>query len=203
VTASWDTTAQVWDAETGSRLGQPLRHQGQVNSAVFSPDGRRVVTASSDNTARVWEGDRPVGEPMRHQGPVNSAAFSRDGRRVVTASDDNTARVWEADTGTPVGAPLKQQGRVNSAGFSPEGRRVVTASYDKTAQVWEVWFDFDDPSLLANLTEALGGYQVERLPDLVPLAEPQGRLNEVRQLAERTPQGATASFVRWFLSRPP
>jgi len=202
VTASWDNTAQVWDVQSGSRLGQPLLHKGQVNSAAFSPDGRRVVTASSDNTAQVWEEGRPVGEPMRHQRAVNSAAFSPDGRRVVTASDDNTARVWEADTGAPVGAPLRHKDRVNSASFSPDGRRVVTASYDKTALVWEVWFDFEDPSLLSNLAEALGGYQVERLPELVPLADPL-ELNKVRQLAERSPQGdATASFVRWFLTRP-
>jgi hypothetical protein len=54
VTASWDKTAQVWDAATGKALGEPLRHQEAVNSAQFSPDGSRIVTASWDNTARVW-----------------------------------------------------------------------------------------------------------------------------------------------------
>ncbi len=72
----------------------------------FSPDGRRVVTASDDQTARVWVADtgKPVGAPLQHRSIVNSAAFSPDGRRVMTASADNTARVWEADTGKPVGA---------------------------------------------------------------------------------------------------
>jgi WD40 repeat protein len=67
-----------------------------VLSAAFSPDGTRVVTASEDNTARVW--DAATGKLLtllQHQGGVLSAAFSPDGTRVVTASADNSARAWE------------------------------------------------------------------------------------------------------------
>ena len=80
-----------------------------VTSAALSPDGTRVVTASADNTARVWDArtGQPVGAPLQHVGAVSAAAFSADGTRVVTASDDNTARVWDARTGQPVGAPLQ------------------------------------------------------------------------------------------------
>ena len=45
ITASDDKTARLWDAETGRQIGEPLRgHEGSVLSAVFSPDGRRIVT---------------------------------------------------------------------------------------------------------------------------------------------------------------
>jgi WD40 repeat protein len=53
--ASGDGTAWVWDAATGKPLTSPLEQQGQVWSAAFSPDGTRVVTASYDKTARVWD----------------------------------------------------------------------------------------------------------------------------------------------------
>jgi len=91
-----------------------MRHEGAVNTANFSTDGRRVVTASADRTARVWDAEsgKSVSEPMRHEGAVNTANFSTDGRRVVTASADRTARVWDAESGKPVGEPMRHGGPV-------------------------------------------------------------------------------------------
>ena len=67
--------------------------------AAFSPDGSRIVTASSDKTARIWDAatDKEIAV-LRHDDRVNSAAFSADGSRIVTASDDKTARIWDAAT---------------------------------------------------------------------------------------------------------
>ena len=76
-------------------------HDQSVSSAAFSPDGTRVVTASWDNTARIW--DAATGAEILalkgHDKGVISAAFSPDGTRIVTASDDSTARIWNAATG--------------------------------------------------------------------------------------------------------
>jgi hypothetical protein len=89
-------TARAWDARTGQPLTEPLKLEGGVTSASFSPDGTRVVTASG-NTARVWDArtGQPLTEPLKHEGGVYSASFSPDGTRVVTASYDNTARLWD------------------------------------------------------------------------------------------------------------
>jgi tetratricopeptide (TPR) repeat protein len=126
---------QSWPVQvTGS-----MRHHTVVNSAQFSPDGQRVVTASSDRTARVWDAasGKPIGEPMEHTDAVYSAQFSPDGQRVVTASYDKTARLWDGASGKPIGEPMKHEDEVKSAQFSPDGQRVVTGSKDKTAQVWD------------------------------------------------------------------
>jgi WD domain, G-beta repeat len=128
-------TQESWPVVTGA-----MKHAGVVNSAQFSADGQRVVTASEDKTARVWDAatGKALSEPMKHHRAVNSAQFSADGQRVVTASRDNTARVWDAATGKALSEPMKHDGVVNSAQFSADGQRVVTAaSWDQTARVWD------------------------------------------------------------------
>ena len=72
-------------------------HQGEVWSAQFSADGKTVLTASSDLTARLWDvaSGRQRGVLSGHQGPVRTAQFSADGKTIITASEDNTARLWD------------------------------------------------------------------------------------------------------------
>jgi WD40 repeat protein len=116
-------------------------HEGPVLSAAFSPDGKRIVTASADRTARLWDAQtgKQIGEPFKgHEGRVNSAAFSPDGKRIVTASEDKTARLWDAETGAQFGEPLGgHTDEISNAVFSPDGQRIVTASVDATARLWD------------------------------------------------------------------
>ena len=116
-----------------------LGHKGLLWGASFAPDGRRIVTASEDKTARVWDAEN--GDQLAilrgHTEAVRVASFSPDGRQVITASTDKTARLWNAETGQQ-SAVLEHDGVVRSAAFSSDGRRVVTASDDNTARVWDV-----------------------------------------------------------------
>src|SRR4029077_13044043 len=97
-------TQESWPVVTGA-----MKHDGAVLSAQFSADGQRVVTASLDGTARVWDAatGKALSEPMKHDGYVLSAQFSADGQRVVTASSDKTARVWDAATGKAISEPME------------------------------------------------------------------------------------------------
>jgi len=115
-------------------------HGAAVWSAQFSSDGKTIVTASMDNTARVW--DATTGKELHqlsgHGDAVFSAQFSSDGKTIVTASYDNTARVWDTATGKEL-HPLSGHGAaVSSAQFSSDGKTIVTASDDNTARVWDV-----------------------------------------------------------------
>ena len=117
-----------------------MEHKSPLVDASFAPDGRRVVTASEDNTAGVW--DAATGNRLAvlegHSGRVLAAAFSPDGRHVVTASADHTARLWTIAEATPSATILKHDAVVRIAAFSPDCARVVTGSDDGTARVWDV-----------------------------------------------------------------
>jgi WD40 repeat protein len=99
-----------------------------VFSAAFSADGARVVTASHDNTARLWDAatGQLLGVPFEQGYLVDSAAFSADGTQVVTTAADKTARVWDARTGS---GWARRSYNNRSATFSADGA-AVTASDD-------------------------------------------------------------------------
>jgi WD40 repeat protein len=87
------------------KLGLPVGHTSGVYSAVFSPDGTKILTGSSDKTARLWESSsgKLIHSLEGHTSGVNSAVFSPDGTKILTSdasiysgSSDNTARLWES-----------------------------------------------------------------------------------------------------------
>ena len=110
------------ERQAGGQANAAMR--ARLRAASFSPDGRRIVTASDDKTARVWDAEsgKPVGEPMRHEDAVRAASFSPDGRRIVTASEDKTARVWDAESGKPVGEPMRHEDTVRRQVSAADGR---------------------------------------------------------------------------------
>jgi eukaryotic-like serine/threonine-protein kinase len=119
-------------------------HTDGVSSAAFSPDGSRIVTASDDNTANVWDArSGALALTLRGHAPgdlksgVLSASFSPDGARIVTASYDKTAKVWDARSGAELITLNGHTSEISSARFSPDGARIVTASADSTSKVWD------------------------------------------------------------------
>ena len=92
-----------------------------MNSAAFSPDGSRIVTAAFDNTARLW--DASTGAALAtlsgHTDRVVTAAFSPDGSRIVTASADKTARLWDGKSGAALATLLGACGLGEQRGVQP------------------------------------------------------------------------------------
>lgn len=127
----------AWRQQVGS-LKTLLQHQAVVTAVAFSPDGKTALTASDDDTARLWltATGAPIGQVLRHQAPVLAIAYSPDGTTLVTGSEDKSARLWNAATGQPMRAPLMHQKSVFAVAYTPDSKTIVTGSADGTARLW-------------------------------------------------------------------
>ena len=124
----------MWNLK-GELLATLTGHGKGLPSAVFSPDGETIVTASWDGTAKVWNLKGELLATLRgHKKLVNSAVFSPHGETIVTASSAGTAKVWNLE-GELLATLTGHREDVNSAVFSPDGKRVVTASRNETARI--------------------------------------------------------------------
>jgi WD40 repeat protein len=109
-----------------------------VNSAVFSPDGTKVLTASDDGTARIWQAATGRVLTIVHGPRLTGfrASYSPDGTKFVTNSADGQATIWDAATGRRLLVLHGPDTAVNAVNFSPDGKKIVTADANGTAIVW-------------------------------------------------------------------
>jgi WD40 repeat protein len=97
-----DRTARVWETETG-RLVAELPHPAPVSGVAFSPDGRFLVTGSSD-AATIWDlaSQRPLVQLLGHSGAVGPVDFSPDGSSIVSGGVDQSIRIWRCEVCAPI-----------------------------------------------------------------------------------------------------
>jgi WD40 repeat protein len=134
-------TTEAHDAIAAAFPTPPILLFGKNETSVsFSKDGLRIVTAGTDEVARIWDArnGREVHQLVGHSATVRTATFSPDGRQIVTAGKDKFARLWDAGSGREVHPPLGHMAPVETATFSPDGRQIVTICEDETAQVWNL-----------------------------------------------------------------
>ena len=114
--AAFLSVQETW-VETVFRDG----HSAAVRRAVFSPDGKLLVSVSEDHQVIVWDFDRRMRLKTLtdHTGPVTTVAFSPDGKWFVTGAQDNTAILWNAKSFTKEIVWNDQHGPVVATSFSP------------------------------------------------------------------------------------
>jgi WD40 repeat protein len=139
-------TVQVRDVKTGKALGVAGRHKEAIRTMAFSPDGKRLATASNDGKVRVWAWDPArlgqSSEPeldlsVRAFGFGSRVAFSPDGRTLATTGEEHAVKIWDAKTGRQLQLLRGHTGDVFAVAFSPDGRWLATAGEDTTVRLWD------------------------------------------------------------------
>ena len=122
------------------KLILPIGHTNFVDNACFYPDGKKVLTASADKTAKIWDAQSGalLADLKGHGGNVTCARISPDGKKIVTASNDGSVKLWSAESGQLL-FDVKGPGEiVYDACFSPDSRKLATSGSDSiAADIWD------------------------------------------------------------------
>ena len=125
-----DRNVVLWDVRTGSEVLTFSGHAREIQGLAFSPDGKRLVSASSDSTLKVW--DTGTGAEVLslhgHASDVSCVAISADGKRIISGGFDNAVKVWDADTGAETLTLNGNASTVSSVAISTASNRIVSGS---------------------------------------------------------------------------
>ena len=192
--AGADGIACLHEIPTGDVLQCLEGHTKPIMATRLGPDGRTVLTASADGTARLWRADlRQFAASFPHADRVSWIAFAPDGATVVTTDWTGVVRSWNIATGQPrwVARRPHDEGIVTS--LTVTASRILTTGHD--ARLW----DARTGELLTVMTSAAGAYTDGKLiDDRIVLASEQGAI-EIRTLAgapERTIRAHRGSIAQ-------
>jgi WD40 repeat protein len=124
---------------TGKPVGPPLPHDSSVLRAVFTPDGRRLLTSTRGGTVHAWDLRTGRGTDLPPQGSeVPGLALAPDGRRFATATGFGVVRVWDTESLRPAGPVYHYPGRAAAVAVSRDGRRLAVGMEDGGIHVVEL-----------------------------------------------------------------
>lgn len=130
----------IFDFDNGEYIFNLYGHKGYINSVCVTFDGLFVISASNDNSIRVWNLINGNCDKILegHSEAVNSICLVPYGNLLVSSSEDQTIRLWDLDSGQCLKIFKGHTSSVRSICTSPNGLYLISVSYDMTLRVWNI-----------------------------------------------------------------
>ena len=139
-------------------------HTSGVNAIAIAPDGFIAISASSDETLKIW--DTETGTEVRtltgHTSYVTAVAIAPDGKTAISASGDKTLKIWDTETGTEVRTLTGHTREVTAVAIAPDGKTAISGSWDNTLKIWDTETGTEVRTLTGH-TDSV--YAVDLAPD--------------------------------------
>ena len=142
--AGWDGKIQLW-RKNSAGIKTLIRtlpgHEGTINQIKYSPDGKLIASASSDQIIKLWdtENGNLIDTLTGHQDGVNSISFSSDSKVLVSASEDKTIKIWNIENKPQLNKTLTgHTDSIKTVTVSPDNKFIATAGYDNKIKLWTI-----------------------------------------------------------------
>ncbi len=175
----WEgNNAQLWDVDSGEKIGSTIKHRNQIEGAFFNSDSTSLITWSKDRSVRIWStvtGEQ-LSPTLQHEEMIKGVVLSKDETLVLTWNS-NKAQLWDIREGKAIGPKIDDSNfSIKTAFFNEDESAIIMLGAGSLLQ-WNLTVDYDFPveGLLLQAQTLTGKKLNPATQELIDIPPPEWR----------------------------